>query len=218
MNLLRAAPRTAAIIFFSICLTIFCMHMRMLASHKPGQMYTMQRPRELQPGDLLRKDLNGDGRIDGNDQKAYPNIQRDRPTAYFGLNGYVSWKGIDLGFLFQASTGRKDFWLNAFNNVNFGTSRYATTWDHWNNPWSVENRGGAWPRMGGSGNNTSTTTFWLDDMSYLRLKNLQLGYTFPQKIFKKLGITSLRIAGSAENLLTITSYRGLDPGKGWKQQ
>ena len=170
-------------------------------------------PQGASPGDLLRKDLNGDGRIDGNDQKAYPNIQRDRPTAYFGLNGYVSWKGIDLGFLFQASTGRKDFWLNAFNNVNFGTSRYATTWDHWNNPWSVENRDGAWPRMGGNGNNTTTTTFWLDDMSYIRLKNLQLGYTIPQKIYNKLGITSLRIAGSAENLLTITSYRGLDPEK-----
>lgn len=170
-------------------------------------------PQGAQPGDILRKDLNGDGRIDGNDQKAYPDIQRDRPTTFFGFNGYASWKGIDIAFYFQGSAGRKDFWLNAFNNVNFSTARYASTWDHWNNPWTVENRGGAWPRLGGSGNNTIATTFWMDDMSYLRFKNLQLGYTIPKKLFGKSGINSLRIAGSAENLLTITSYRGLDPEK-----
>jgi TonB-linked SusC/RagA family outer membrane protein len=170
-------------------------------------------PQGAQPGDILRQDLNGDGRIDGNDQKAYPNIQRDRPTTYFGLNGYASWKGIDIAFYLQASTGRKDFWLNAFNNLNFSTSRYAATWDHWNNPWTVENRDGEWPRLGGSGNNTITSTFWLDNMNYLRFKNLQLGYTIPKKLFGKTGVNSLRIAGSAENLLTISSFRGLDPEK-----
>ncbi len=170
-------------------------------------------PQGAQPGDILRKDLNGDGRIDGNDQKAYPDVQRDRPTTYFGFNGYASWKGIDIAFFLQGSAGRKDFWLNAFNNVNFSVARYAATWDHWNKPWSVENRGGGWPRLGGSSNNTITSTFWLDDMSYLRFKNLQVGYTIPKKLFGKTGINSLRIAGSAENLLTITSYRGLDPEK-----
>ena len=170
-------------------------------------------PQGAQPGDILRKDLNGDGRIDGNDQRAYPDIQRDRPTTYFGFNGYASWKGIDIAVYFQGSAGRKDFWLNAFNNVNFSTTRYAATWDHWNNPWTVENRGGSWPRLGGSGNNTITTNFWLKDMGYLRFKNLQVGYTIPKKLFGKTGINSLRIAGSAENLLTITSYPGLDPEK-----
>jgi TonB-linked SusC/RagA family outer membrane protein len=170
-------------------------------------------PQGAQPGDILRKDLNGDGRIDGNDQKAYPGIQRDRPTTYFGLNGFASWKGIDIAVFLQGSAGRKDFWLNAFNSPNFNTARYAATWNHWNNPWTVENRGGAWPRLGGSGNNTITSTFWLDNMSYIRFKNLQLGYTIPNKLFGKTGINSLRIAGSAENLLTISSYRGLDPEK-----
>ena len=170
-------------------------------------------PQGAQPGDILRQDLNGDGRIDGNDQKAYPTIQRDRPTTYFGFNGYASWKGIDIALYLNGAAGRKDFWLNAFNNLNFSTARYATTWDHWNNPWSVENRNGAWPRLGGSGNNTITGTFWLDDMSYLRVKNLQVGYTIPKKLFGKTGINSLRIAGSAENLWTISSYRGLDPEK-----
>jgi TonB-linked SusC/RagA family outer membrane protein len=170
-------------------------------------------PQGAQPGDILRKDLNGDGRIDANDIKALPNVQQKTPTTFFGLNSYVSWKGIDLSFLWQGSTGRKDFWLNSFNTVNFSSSRYAVTQAHWDNPWSLENRDGQWPRLGGSSANTANTTFWLDDMSYLRLKNIQVGYTFPKKLIKRLGIANLRITGSAENLLTITSYRGLDPEK-----
>jgi TonB-linked SusC/RagA family outer membrane protein len=171
-------------------------------------------PQGAQPGDILRKDLNGDGRIDANDMKAFPAFQRDRPTTYFALNGYVQWKGFDIAFLFQGSAGRKDFWLNAFNNVNFNNARYAATWDHWNNPWSWDNRGGSWPRLGGSGNNTALTTFWLDDMSYVRLKNIQLGYNLPKSLLKYVGFTSLRVAGSAENLGTFfSSFRGLDPEK-----
>ncbi len=170
-------------------------------------------PQGAQPGDILRKDLNGDGIIDGNDQKAYPNVQRDRPTTYFSLNAYASWKGIDVVVFFQGAAGRKDYWLNAFNNVNFSTTRYAATWDHWNNPWNLENRDGLWPRLGGSGNNTAQTTFWLDDMSYLRLKNIQVGYTFSKNLLKRIWANNLRIAFSAENLATITSYRGLDPEK-----
>ncbi len=170
-------------------------------------------PQGIAPGDLIRADLNGDGRITDADQKALPNSQQDMPTTYFSLNGFASWKGFDVMVLLQGAAGRKDYWLNAFNSVNFGTTRYATTWDHWNNPWSWDNRGGAWPRLGGSGNNTGTSTFWLDDLSYLRVKNIQLGYNIPGKLLKLLHINNLRVAGSAENIATITSFRGLDPEK-----
>ncbi|HET9280252.1 MAG TPA: SusC/RagA family TonB-linked outer membrane protein, partial [Flavitalea sp.] len=115
-------------------------------------------PQGASPGDILRKDLNGDGRIDGNDMKAYPNVNRDRPTMYFGFNGYIAYKGFDLAVFLQGSAGRKTYWINAFNNPNFGAQRYASTWEHWDNPWSVENRDGEWPRLGGSGNNTLETT------------------------------------------------------------
>lgn len=178
-------------------------------------------PQGAQPGDILRKDLNGDGRIDANDMKAYTNITRDRPSTYVTLSGYAVWKGFDMAFMVQGSTGRKDFWLNAFNSVNFSTARYAATWDHWNNPWSWDNRDGEWPRLGGSANNQSTTgatgagysTFWLDDMSYVRLKNIQVGYTLPKKLINKAGVNNLRISGSAENIATLTNFRGLDPEK-----
>jgi TonB-linked SusC/RagA family outer membrane protein len=177
-------------------------------------------PQGAQPGDILRKDLNGDGRIDPNDMRAYSNITRDRPSTYVNLSGYASWKGFDLAFMVQGAAGRKDFWLNAFNNTNFSNSRYASTWDHWSRPWSWDNRNGDWPRLGGSGSNQQTgatgagmTTFWLDNMSFIRFKNVQVGYSIPKKLIGKAGISSLRIAGTAENLGTITSYRGLDPEK-----
>ena len=170
-------------------------------------------PQGASPGDILRKDINGDGRIDGNDKTADPKVQRDRPTTNFALNTNASWKGFDLGILFQGAAGRKDYWITNYNNVNFGSQRYASTWQHWENPWSVENRGGAWPRLAGNANREETT-FWLDDMTYLRLKNMQLGYTLPKSLLAKAGVNSLRIFGSAENLATFTSYRGLDPDRG----
>ncbi|MFT2010510.1 TonB-dependent receptor [Pontibacter sp. 13R65] len=169
-------------------------------------------PQGASPGDILREDLNGDGRIDDNDRKAYPNVQRDRPSTNFGLNTNVAWKNFDLVVFLQGSAGRKDYWLNNHNTVNLPSSRYASTWEHWNNPWSVENRQGAWPRLNGTSNQVETT-FWLDDMSFLRIKNLQLGYNLPKTLLGKAGIKSLRIFGSAENLKTFTSFRGLDPEK-----
>lgn len=169
-------------------------------------------PQGASPGDILRKDLNGDGRIDGNDKKAYTGIQRDRPTTNFAFNTALGWKGFDVNVLLQGATGRKDYWINNFNNVNIGNSRYASTWDHWENPWNVENRDGEWPRLSGS-NNREETTFWLDDLSYVRLKNVQLGYTLPKSLLLKIGIEAVRIYGSAENLATFTKFRGLDPEK-----
>ncbi len=110
-------------------------------------------PQGAAPGDVLRKDLNGDGRIDGNDRKAYTNIQANRPTTFFALNGNAAWRGFDVAILLQGAAGRKDYWINAFNNMNFGVQRYASTWQHWQNPWSLDNREGEWPRLGGAGGN-----------------------------------------------------------------
>jgi TonB-linked SusC/RagA family outer membrane protein len=170
-------------------------------------------PQGAAPGDVLMRDLNGDGRITADDRKAYSNMQQERPTTTFALTSFISWKGFDLTVFLQGATGRRDYWLNIFNNTNFNSSRYAATWDHWNNPWSWDNRSGSWPRLGGSGNNRLSSTYWLDDMSYIRAKNVQLGYTVPKKVLSRLGVSSLRIVASTENLGTLTSYRGLDPEK-----
>ena len=168
-------------------------------------------PQGASPGDLLLKDVNGDGRIDGNDQVAHTNIQRDRPTTNFGFTGNASWNGFDINILLQGAAGRKDYWLNNFNTTNIPQSRYAASWVQWNNPWSVSNPDGIWPRLAGPGNNVTTTSFWLDNLAYLRVKNIQLGYNLPKRWMAKLSVDNLRIYASAENLATFTKFRGLDP-------
>jgi TonB-linked SusC/RagA family outer membrane protein len=167
-------------------------------------------PQGASPGDILRKDTNGDGRISDEDKVAFPKTQRDRPTANFSVNATASWRGFDIAVLVNAATGRKDYWLNNYNNVNFGTQRYASTENHWNNPWSVENRDGLWPRLNGS-NNREETTFWLDNLNFVRLKNVQIGYNFPAPLLRKVGLSNFRIFASTENLATLTKFRGLDP-------
>jgi len=169
-------------------------------------------PQGASPGDILRLDLNGDGRITGEDRKAYPRFQRDRPTTNFAMNLSASWKGFDASVLLQGAAGRKTYWLNIYNNVNFSAQRYASTWDHWNQPWNWENRNGEWPRLGGS-SNREETSYWLDDLSYLRFKNLQIGYNIPKKLLTRLGIDNVRIFGTSENIATFTKFRGLDPEK-----
>lgn len=170
-------------------------------------------PQGIAPGDLIMKDLNGDGRITAEDRKAYSNLQQERPTTTFSFNTFLAYKSLDFTIFLQGSTGRKDYWQNIYNNTNFNNARYAASWEHWTNPWSWDNRGGSWPRLGGSGNNRFATSYWLDDMSFVRIKNIQLGYTVPSKLLNRMGVTKLRIVGSAENIGTLTSFRGLDPEK-----
>ena len=167
-------------------------------------------PQGASPGDVLRLDLNGDGIISGEDRKAFPRVQRDRPTTNFAMNLNAAWKGFDIAILFQGAAGRKTYWINHFNNLTFSATRYASTWEHWNNPWSWENRDGSWSRLGSS---RDETTYWLDDLSYLRLKNIQLGYNVPKRWIERVGVESVRIFGTTENVFTLTKYRGLDPEK-----
>lgn len=167
-------------------------------------------PQGASPGDILRKDINGDGRIDDNDKVAYPNIQRDRPTTNYAVNFNVSWRGFDVTMLGQGAAGRKDYWINIYNNTSIGNQRYASTQQHQDNPWSVENRNGAWPRLNGNANREETT-FWLDNLNYFRLKNIQVGYNVPAKVLKRIGLSSFRVFGSTENIATFTKFRGLDP-------
>lgn len=169
-------------------------------------------PQGIAPGDVIRKDLNGDGIIDGKDRKAYPNIQRDRPTTTFGITLNAAWNGFDISALFNGGLGRKDYWITDFNNTAFADRRYASTWDHWTQPWSLENRNGEWARLGSS-SSRSDNAFWLYNMSYIRLKNVQLGYNVPSKLLSRISMSNLRIYLSGENLFTLTKYPGLDPEK-----
>jgi TonB-linked SusC/RagA family outer membrane protein len=167
------------------------------------------------PGDMLLEDLNGDGVVNGDDRKALPHAQQIRPTANFGLNMSASWKGFDLAVYWSASAGRKDYWTNHFNNVTLLAATQSLTYTQYYDSWTYDNRDALLPRLvyGSRGNNKASSTYWLDDMSFIRLKNLQLGYSLSKRMTDRLKISDLRIYVTGENLWTITKYRGIDPEK-----
>lgn len=167
------------------------------------------------PGDVLYKDINGDGQVNDEDRVAQPQFNRDQPIGTYGLNLFGNWRGFDVSVLWQGATGRKDYWLEPFNQVNIPSARNAFQDFLWNDTWSLDNRSASLPRLltGSGGNNQAESTFWLDDFSYVRLKNIQVGYNIPAKYMGRLGVSKLRIYGTAENLLTFTKYRGVDPEK-----
>jgi TonB-linked SusC/RagA family outer membrane protein len=171
----------------------------------------------ISPGDLLYKDLNGNGQVDSYDKKAQPKINEQRPTAFYGANLFASYKGFDMSVLFQATTGRKDYFLEDMTNTNIGDTHYAFQNLYLTDIWSIDNRGGTLPRIyggaNGGTNNRPESDFWLQSMNYLRLKNVQLGYSVPARLLKKLGVERIKIYGSAENLFTITKWKGVDPEK-----
>ncbi|SOD14820.1 SusC/RagA family TonB-linked outer membrane protein [Pedobacter xixiisoli] len=175
-------------------------------------------PQGASPGDVLIKDLNGDGRIDANDRKAYPNHQLGRPTSNYALRGSASWKGFDVAILLQGAYGRKEFWMNRVNSPFLGTSAQAVTYEQLYQTWNLDRRDAEYPRLLPSGSGSTSTnnyasTFWLQDLSYLRLKNVQLGYTFNNSVIQKIGVKKIRGYVSADNLLTFTKFKGLDPEK-----
>ena len=165
------------------------------------------------PGDIIRIDRNGDGILDANDKVADPNSLRDAPTTNFALNVKAEWRGFDFAMLWQGSAGRRGFWITKYNTTILPTQSYTPTEDHLYKPWSWENRGGEWERLGGNATNATENEFHLRNMDYFRLKNIQLGYTVPRKITTKFWVQDLRVYFSADNLVTLTKYEGLDPEK-----
>ncbi len=170
-------------------------------------------PQGAQPGDILYKDLNGDGRIDDNDMRAYTDVQQDRPTINYALNTSFQWKGFDVAIMFQGTAGRKTFYQTVNNSSNLSNEgRAAVTEDQFYNTWTPENRNASLPRMGGNNNNRKSTYF-LNNLAYLRMKNIQVGYRLDRKWMNAIGLSSMRVYFSTDNLLTITSFKGLDAEK-----
>ncbi len=166
-------------------------------------------PQSARPGDILRVDVNGDGQINEEDMVAYPNYTWYRPPLDYAFGGEVSWKGLTFSFLFSGSWGRYDYWLNAYNNTAFPAGGYAVSDLHLYNLWNVNNTDATMNRMGG--NNRNDSLYYLDNMAFLRLKNLQLGYHFPSRWMKAIRLKDIRVYFTAENLATITKFRGMDP-------
>jgi hypothetical protein len=172
----------------------------------PDYLYTPK------PGDCIYKDLNGDGKINTDDQKAigYP----DYPEFNFSLSGGISYKGFDISMMWTGATNvsrlLNDTWRVAFGSTQ---NRALLQWLA-DNSWTPETASTALaPRISftSTSNNTKTSTLWLRDASYIRLKNLEIGYSFGNAVLKKLGISNVRIYTNGYNLLTFDKLKFMDP-------
>ncbi len=160
-------------------------------------------------GDARYKDQNGDGIIDTNDMV---NIGNPFPWLSYGLNFTMNWKGFDFSMFLQGVYGSKIY--NALRRQTEGDGRQATLSTAMRNVWTPTSTDGTIPNPSGSSRNYDANSRFVEDGSYLRLKNIQLGYTIPNRLTQKFHVSSWRFYVSANNLLTFTKYSGYDPEVG----
>lgn len=174
--------------------------------------YVNSKGERLQPnaqaGDMRFKDLNGDGVIDENDKES---CGSGMPKVEANLSGGFGYKGFDFSFLLGSGWGHKIYNGNRyfFEGMSSGTNMLTSTL----NAWTPENRGTDVPRavLQDPNNNSRESDRFLENGNFVRLRQVQLGYTLPSSILKKLMIDKLRVYVSGENLFTITNYSGIDP-------
>lgn len=163
---------------------------------------------KVQPGDIKYRDLDGDGKITTKDDRTYIGSAIPRYTYSIGVN--AAWKGVDLKVFLQG-VGKCDGYIggmgrHAFTELaNYPQKVHLDRWT-----WDNQDSHATYPRFTYDETyNKRFSSFWIEDASYLRVKNIQLGYTFPaQKInfLSKLRINNLRVYFSGENLWTLTDF------------
>ena len=160
-------------------------------------------------GDLIFKDQNGDGIVDDDDRVP---IDGQYPNVEYAMNFNADWKGFDLSFFFQGVDGRKIF-VNNWGTVPFVQGSPPTT--NWRDRWTAEHPSTTMPKIywGFSAPDKirRNSSYFLQNASYLRLKNLTLGYTLPNTLTERIKLQKLRVYVSGDNLFTFTGYPGLDP-------
>jgi TonB-linked SusC/RagA family outer membrane protein len=159
-------------------------------------------------GDIRFKDLNNDGKIDDND-RTY--IGNPNPKFIFALNNTIEWKGFDLSIFLQGVYGNDIFNANRIYQEGMAVAQNQTTAVL--ERWTGEGTSNTMPRaiFNDPNKNTRVSDRFIEDGSYLKVKNLTFGYTFTQQWLEKAKLSSARVYFSAQNLLTFTKYSGFDP-------
>lgn len=182
-----------------------------LLAANPNLFTSVQKPEK---GDILLKDSNGDGVINADDRVKMSN--GNQPSWTYGLSLGADWKGFDFSVIINGVAG----WNDVINDVIW---RSTPAWGYTLNRTIAQ---GAWrkdtneatakfPRLlMGDGRNNTLSTFWMYSRSYLRLRNVQLGYTIPENLSRKFYVNRLRFYVSLDNALTFTKWPGMDPELG----
>ncbi|WP_167597622.1 SusC/RagA family TonB-linked outer membrane protein [Leeuwenhoekiella sp. ZYFB001] len=161
-----------------------------------------------QPGDLIYEDLNGDGQITADDQ--YRTKFGNIPRMTFGLTFNATYKNFDFSTVFAGQAQVRQYVLPESGTVGNFYSSWA------DNRWSPNNTSGTYPRVSERSSSAISgglyrNNFWLDNNAFVRLKNIQVGYTLPSALMERLTLASARIYASAFNLFTLTDVEDYDP-------
>ena len=173
---------------------------------KPGVTDISTHAGKVEPGMVKYKDITGDGKITTDDRTSIGNGQ---PDWYGGITNTFNWKGVDFSFMFQFSYGNDVYNATRMFNTQSQDERsnqLAEVADRW----TTTHASNLVPSAKGYIKYELYSRF-IEDGSYLRLKNVTLGYTLPTKWTKKIYINRLRLYGTAQNLFCLTKYSGYDP-------
>lgn len=165
----------------------------------------------VEPGDIRFRDLNNDGVINDSDRTV---IGNPNPSWLFSMNNSLSYKGFELSVFLQGIAGNKIYNANNIDNTGMAAA-YNQTIDVLER-WQGEGTSNSMPRavFGDPNQNTRVSDRFVENGSYLRLKNITLSYTFPKQWLQKARIENARLSLSCENVATITEYSGFDPEVG----
>lgn len=182
---------------------------------KSGNSYTLKdnvpyfsSEANTQPGMPKYKDINGDGVIDSNDRTI---IGRGLPIHTGGFTNSFAYKGFDLSIFFQWSYGNDIMNANRLFFENAGGKKDLNQFASYANRWTPDNPDSDIPAATKSASNKVISSRIIEDGSYLRLKTVTLGYTFPKTLIAKAKLSNARVYLAAQNLWTWTSYSGYDP-------
>jgi TonB-linked SusC/RagA family outer membrane protein len=179
----------------------------------------------LHPGDVKYADLNGDGKIDDKDETVvgYPVT----PEITYGLNINASWKGFDVTLFFQGAAN-SSLNIQGYQTVPFRINNTNTSYEYFDNRWTPENQDAKYPRSYASKNTNNTTnpingdgfgafssSLWMANTSFVRLKTAVIGYTVPAAITQKINIQNLRFYVSGQNIFTWSPLKFMDPETGY---
>jgi len=174
--------------------------------------------KDLMPGDIKYKDINGDGIVNNDD--IAPIGATTRPNLIYGVGISATWKGFDFNLHFQGA-GKSHFFINGFTVYPFVNGEWGNILEKMSNSnrWILgvnEDPNAEYPRLsyGGNSNNYRSSTYWLRNGSYLRLKTLEMGYTLPKVFINRLRLEKVRIHIIGQNLLTFSKFKLWDPEMG----
>lgn len=173
---------------------------------------------DVMPGDIKYRDVNGDGIV--NDKDYVPIGATNRPNLIYGFGFSAQWKGFDVNVLFQGA-GKSTFFIDGYTVYPFKDGDWGNILTDVvkSNRWILgenEDPNAKYPRLsyGGNSNNYQSSTYWMRNGSYLRLKNLEVGYTIPKSIVNKIRLNNIRIYFMGTNLVTFSSFKLWDPELG----